>query len=546
MTMADLIIRVAVDPAGVLTGIGVTNRQLTGLEDRAKVTGARLDGVWKMMQKGATIALTVFGAVAVAVGKSMQTYQDYGTNLLQTQRMLGTTTEATSLLVNEWRLAGVEVNSGSQGMKFLQRNLYDARVAGSAQAQMFATLGINIKDANGNLLQADQVLPQVRDHMSTLTDVTERSALALKLFGRGGEALLPWLTKSNSEISKQDKLIAKLGLVWHGKQVKDFKDFLAAQNEMSLRWTALQIQLSTTFLPVLDKIMKVMSWIMDIARKVPAPIREWGLGLVIAGGVLGGILKTMQMMMWVATKIGLVKLFGGLFGGAAGAAGAGGAIGAGEGAVAATAGRGLLMRGLVSLGGVIAGLGATTIAAGLAATAGAVAIGWAWKQMHDAQDRQIAGMIELQKNLDSTTAHYMSAAHNFSAVQAQLIVQFGNSTTALNAIKAMSPNASYGEGKALIGQATYNAMGPGFFKNTIRGYANGGDFITHGPQVIQVGEGGVQEHVTVTPVGKGRGAVVNLNFHGPVYGGRSGIRELTEHVMDGIGEAVAGLSVAGG
>lgn len=104
----------------------------------------------------------------------------------------------------------------------------------------------------------------------------------------------------------------------------------------------------------------------------------------------------------------------------------------------------------------------------------------------------------------------------------------------------------YTEGKAVWGKSTidpkYSRMGNvagggGGGGGGIKAFADGGDFLTNGPQLILVGEAG-REHVKVTPGGKGndepRPIVVHLHFSGPVVGGKAGLRELSSIIQDDV------------
>jgi hypothetical protein len=78
------------------------------------------------------------------------------------------------------------------------------------------------------------------------------------------------------------------------------------------------------------------------------------------------------------------------------------------------------------------------------------------------------------------------------------------------------------------------------------GYAGGTDHITNGPEAFVAGEAG-RERVTVTPLGRrggGMQVIVNQHFHGPVVGGRQGMRELSDivkrDVMSGVQRAMVG------
>jgi hypothetical protein len=87
----------------------------------------------------------------------------------------------------------------------------------------------------------------------------ERTALSMKLFGRGWQTIVPLLRDGSGELKKQLALADKYGATFGGKSIKGLNDFIQAQRESKIAMMGLQITLGTTLIPVLTKALGVFS-----------------------------------------------------------------------------------------------------------------------------------------------------------------------------------------------------------------------------------------------------------------------------------------------
>lgn len=107
--------------------------------------------------------------------------------------------------------SGASTEQLETGLRFLARSSYAASQGTKASADVFAKLGIHVKDANGEIRSTDDLLPEVADKLSGLTSDTERTALAVKLFGRGGASLIPLLLRGSEGIAELRQEARDLG-----------------------------------------------------------------------------------------------------------------------------------------------------------------------------------------------------------------------------------------------------------------------------------------------------------------------------------------------
>jgi hypothetical protein len=227
--------------AGAVSALRQLNRGLTG----AGQTGSRFG---HMLRMGALLAAAAFGVLMIgvyAVWRALKSIVGAASTwmggLLKLHRLTGMTTPQVALLAGQFRLSGVEATAAATGIGFFEKNLGAAHLGMKAKIVTFQQLGVTLKDVNGRWLSSADVLQQVRDRLSAMTDSAKRSYLATALFGRGGRELLPWLLKSQSAMAGYNKQIQQFGM-FTGKDMATYQKFIGNQRLMSFWWDMLKVK----------------------------------------------------------------------------------------------------------------------------------------------------------------------------------------------------------------------------------------------------------------------------------------------------------------
>lgn len=287
----------------------------------------------------------IIGALTAMVANTMLA----GHSLEQMMKRTGLSADALSSLGYAAKQTGSDQQSLATALRFAAKNAY-------ANSDAFKALGVNVHDSDGHLKAADTLLLDVSGAMLHVSDDTEKAALAIKLFGRSGTAILPLLREGPEGIRRLQEEARKLGIVWSDAEVAKTEKYFEAVSGLKDVFGGLTRELSMGLIPTLTKLAIV-------ARDAFAELNKFGKAHpTITTGVSGTAITVGAALLglYAATKfVGLARNVGSWFGrGAAGEAGAGAAETAGE----LTAGLGL--RGLLAGGaglvsqGMLAGQGA--------------------------------------------------------------------------------------------------------------------------------------------------------------------------------------------
>jgi phage-related protein len=241
----------AVDKAsGTLGKIGGS---MGGLGKKAGAMGAAL---------GAALSV---GAIAQFAGDSVKAFETTGKETLKLQRFMGGTAEEASRLGHAFTMSGIDSETSAKNIGILSKKL----VANDKAAK---GMGVAYRDVNGKLKPMDKILPGIADKFQKMADGPEKTALALKLFGKGGATMIPMLNKGSAGLKAMAAESDKLGTTLSGKDLKAVKQSTINKRKMAAAVKGLQIAIGKNLLPI---IQKMVTWFTE--RIVPAIGKVIGL-----------------------------------------------------------------------------------------------------------------------------------------------------------------------------------------------------------------------------------------------------------------------------
>jgi hypothetical protein len=227
---------------------------------------------------GAT--LTVAGFAALIKGAL-----DTADQINKLSQKIGISVEALSTLRFAAQLSDVDLDTLQKSIKGLSQAITEANTGIGEGARVFAALGISVKNADGSLKSTDQVLLNVADVFARLEDGAVKTALAVKLFGKSGLDLIPFLNQGASGITRLTAEAQQLGLKLTtdtARSAEAFNDNLVALKASA---AALGIALTRDMLPELTTITTVMRQAADESGTLMAVwVGLGGLGNLVFNG----------------------------------------------------------------------------------------------------------------------------------------------------------------------------------------------------------------------------------------------------------------------
>ena len=208
---------------------------------------------------------------------------------------LGMTTEQVSQYAYAADLAGVSQEELGASTAKLARLVADAAAGGKTASEVFASMGLDVRDANGEVKGSSTILGEVADKFASYKDGVEKTALAQEIFGKSGARLIPFLNQGSAGLADLAREADLLGITLTdsaGKSAEQFNDNLTRLQKAK---EGLGRQIAEKLLPTLETLTNQLfesaksGNIMGRAAEVAAT----GVKLLVsAGTILIGVFKT--------------------------------------------------------------------------------------------------------------------------------------------------------------------------------------------------------------------------------------------------------------
>lgn len=207
----SLVVSLEAETAGLRRGLDEATSSLKSFGDR---TDGVLRGISdKLAAIGVVGALKMGKALALGVAEFIASgaeAQDAAGKLAATAQV---SVESFSSLSYAAKLGGVSAEELAGAFGFLNRNIAAAGAGSKQQAQLFASLGIAVRDGAGHLRTADAVFRDITKSLEKMADGPAKAALEVKLLGREGAKLDSVMRSGAAGLAELEAEAKRFGLV---------------------------------------------------------------------------------------------------------------------------------------------------------------------------------------------------------------------------------------------------------------------------------------------------------------------------------------------
>lgn len=207
---------------------------------------------------------------------------DYADGLADIAARANTTAEALSAMEYALHFNDATLEDYTGGLQKLALNMDAAAQGSKAQADLFETLGIKLREQDGQLRNSSDVMMDISDVLAGMNDGATKTSLAMDLLGKSaGPALLPHLSQGSEAIRELTAEAEKFNLVVStdasnaAGQINDSLDKLSFAATGTWRVMAVQLapvlgEISENMLKGAQdtKIMEGAAWLLSSTIKV--------------------------------------------------------------------------------------------------------------------------------------------------------------------------------------------------------------------------------------------------------------------------------------
>lgn len=240
------------------------------------------------------------GALAVKAGRAAD-------DLNTLSKTSGINTQQLQLYAASADLVDVSVEDMAKSQTKLKKNMLSASQGTGDAARAFDMLGVNVKGADGHLRNQDEVFQEVIQKLGTMSNETERDALAMQIFGKNATALNPMIEDMGKTYKLVTDTMKKNKIKFVDQETLDQANAFNDQIDIMkfIATTAFQqigSKLAAYLVPAITKVQEVFSHFMGIISNLS------GRTLAIITGIGGGfavIAPTLLIVGGLVTKMGL-------------------------------------------------------------------------------------------------------------------------------------------------------------------------------------------------------------------------------------------------
>ena len=275
----------------------VGNVNLRAASEQFKQWGSALENAGRQMQGLSMAAAGVVASLGAITYKAGANADDL--NTLSKVYSINTTDLQKYAVAAD--LVDVSVEDIAKSHVKLEKSMYSANNGSKAQAEAFEKLGVSVTNADGSLRDSDAVWQDTIAALGTMTNETERDALAQQLMGKSAANLNPLIEDQGETYKNLSDTLAQYDLELVDQETLDganqFNDALDTMKAMGT--VALQTigsQLASYLAPALEKVVgwvgKLAGWLSNLSPEVLTVI-----------GIIAGIVAAIAPVLMILGKL---------------------------------------------------------------------------------------------------------------------------------------------------------------------------------------------------------------------------------------------------
>ena len=295
----------------------VGNVNLRAASEQFKVMGDKLTAAGHAMQGLSTAAAAVAASIGAITVKSASWADDINTM----SKVYGIGTDELQKYSAAADLVDVDVETIAKSHLRLTKAMSGAEDETGAQAEAFAKLGVETRDASGNLRDADTVWQETIAALGKVENETERDALAMQLMGKSAAELNPLIEDGGEAYKNLADTLKKYDLDYIDQEMLDnanaFNDSLDTIKAVgTVAFQQVGTQLAAYLAPAMEKVVdlvgQIAGWFANLSPETQAMIATIAGVVAIIAPLLLGLGK---LSFAISSIMSLISVLGPALGG---------------------------------------------------------------------------------------------------------------------------------------------------------------------------------------------------------------------------------------
>ena len=280
---------------------GEASQGLDNLGNSADNTAQAVVDMSQQFRNGIDILMSVGQAIRGVTDAAMQYAQD----IRQMSSETGLGVQAIQELSYVATSAGTDMEHISSALKNVEKAMQAAANRSGDTWRVFKELGVQITDTSGKTRYASQVFMELIDKLGNVSNATERSQMAMKVFGDSAKDLNEMINMGGQGISQLINEFDALGASLSGEDIQALSEAQRSIEQMEASFKSAAYELAASFAPAIQAAANFLKNLSPEAKQAVMVIATLTLGitgLTMAVGALGAIYTAMMGTMGAATQ----------------------------------------------------------------------------------------------------------------------------------------------------------------------------------------------------------------------------------------------------
>jgi TP901 family phage tail tape measure protein len=216
----------------------------------------------------------------------------------------GTSVEAFQELAFAAKDVGIEASDLEHSLVLMSRAAFGASEGSGEMGAAFKKLGVQVKDADGHIRPTEELLTDFAEKFKELPDGPEKTALAMRAFGRSGAQMIPLLNQGSEGIAKLREEAHEFGKVLDGETLEAAERFRKNNLALDESLEGLKLALGGELLKVMGDWKRQLADIINAIR--PHVVELFGAAISFLTIMVRGLLPPLRLVWSVLKLLGRV------------------------------------------------------------------------------------------------------------------------------------------------------------------------------------------------------------------------------------------------
>lgn len=270
----------------------------------ATVAAEKYGGVMVALNQTLQFGITLYRGIANgvrAVVGAVEAVSNQASQAVDMAKELGIDAEGVQELGYAASQSSSNLEQLSGGLGKLSKNVAMAKLGSKQAAGALREVGVDVKDLTSGHEKLDGALESIADKFQKMPDGAKKSALAMRLFGLSGRAMIPLLNEGAAGIKRLRQEAEDAGFVIDNKAAAGLENFGDDTDKLKASLIGLRNQAIAALLPVLSRMVNgLQQWVQAhrqlLVGALTTALRGFLGVLEVVGKVVQGVAAVAKVL----------------------------------------------------------------------------------------------------------------------------------------------------------------------------------------------------------------------------------------------------------